>query len=286
VSGDDGGSGSSGGSQDCASGIGQFIYVISDSNDLYTFDPRQFPNNSAFSLVGHVPCVPKVATSNVNSMAIDRHGLAWVNYDDGEIFTLTTSNPLVCMPTAFQQSASPFSPVLGMGFSSDGPGSNTETLFVSDNGGPGGVCLLPTPGPGCMGLGVGTIELSTMTLSRLQPGTYTGVNAGYNAELTGTGAGDLFGFFTTNPGGLAKISKADGSTPNTMALPTVNASTGGYAFSFWGGDFYFYTSSTTPTTLVTHLQTSTMTLTPAPTPLLYTIVGAGVSTCAPTQPPQ
>jgi|GEM_PF-3500705 len=55
-------------------------------------------------------------------------------------------------------------------------------------------------------------------------------------------------------------------------------------FSFWGGDFYFYTAPSNGT-VVTHLQTSTGATTTSPE-LGFTIVGAGVSTCAPTAPPQ
>ncbi len=66
-------------------------------------------------------------------------------------------------------------------------------------------------------------------------------------------------------------------------MSAVNASVGGYAFSFWGGDFYFYTAPTDQT-IVTHLSSATGTTTNA-SPLTFTIVGAGVSTCAPTVPP-
>jgi hypothetical protein len=60
----------------CASGAGSFVYVISDANDLYTFDPTQFPPPAAFTLVSAVPC----DSSGVNSMAVDRSATAWVNF--------------------------------------------------------------------------------------------------------------------------------------------------------------------------------------------------------------
>jgi hypothetical protein len=178
-----------------------------------------------------------------------------------------------------------FSNDLGMGFSSDAPGSSNETLYISDNSGPGGDCMSASPGPGCMGLGLGKLDLSTMKLTQIGSG-YTDLAAGYNAELTGTGDAKLYGFFTTNPGSYGPIDKAMGTTssPPPTPIPAVNASTGGYAFSFFGGDFYFYTAPT-DMTIVTHLETATGKTTVS-APLTFTIVGAGVSTCAPVRPPQ
>ena len=74
------------------------------------------------------------------------------------------------------------------------------------------------------------------------------------------------------------------------SLPTVNASDGGYAFSFWGGDFWFYTAFPTPdqpdpTTSVTHFETATGKTTVPLSNIGFVIVGAGVSTCAPVIPP-
>jgi len=255
---------------DCASGIGQYIYVISDENNLYAFDPTKVPSMSAFALIGPVACA---GGDSVNSMAVDRQGTAWVNYTGGGIFKVTTSSPVTCQSTSFAPNQGGFTNELGMGFSSDAAGSSAETLFVSDNDGPGGHGVVGG------GKGLAKIDLSTMTLTPL--GGYTGANMGFNAELTGTSDGKLYGFFTTTPANLAEIEKTTGATPSPLSLPTVNASTGGYAFSFWGGDFYFYTQYNTPTTTVTHFHTATGVAVDVMTDIGFTIVGAGVSTCAP-----
>jgi hypothetical protein len=270
--------GGDGGATDCAGTVGRYIYVISDANDLYTFDPTQFPSASAFTKVGPVTC----DGTGVNSMAVDRSGTAWVNFNDGAIFRVTTTAPVTCSATTFMPGQAGFTKALGMGFSVDAPGSDNETLYVSDNGGPGGDCSSSAPGPGCMGRGLGTIDISTMILTALGP--YTGPAAGYNAELTGTGDGKLYGFFTTTPGAYGPIDKTNGATNAPASLPSVNAASGGYAFSFWGGDFYFYTEPNAHS-IVTHLQSSTGMTTASPE-LSFTIVGAGVSTCAPTIPAQ
>jgi hypothetical protein len=279
--GDGGGSsgGSSGSGSNCAVGAAQFIYVISDSNNLYTFDPTKFPSKAAFTLVGPVTC----DSSGVNSMAVDRNATAYVNFNSGAIYKVSTTAPPTCTPTGFMSGQHGFTPVLGMGFSANSPGSMDETLFVSDNGGPNGVCTQSTPGPGCMGQGIATLDLNTWTLNPVGP--YTMGDSGYNAELTGTGDAKLYGFFTTTPGGVGPIDKGSGATTSTTPLPTVSVGNGGYAFSFWGGDFYFYTASSTPNTVVTHFQPSNN-MTTVSDQLDYVIVGAGVSTCAPVAPPQ
>jgi hypothetical protein len=248
------------------------------------FDPTKFPSASAFALVGMVPCVP--SGSYVNAMAVDRQATAYINFHDGSIVKMTTKAPLVCTPTGFLAGQSGFTNDLGMGFSSDQTGSAVETLYVSDNGGPEGNCTSATPGPGCMGQGLGKVDLNSWSLTAL--GTYTGTAAAYNAELTGTGSGDLYGFFTTTPSSFGLIDKANGHTdsPAPTMLSSVSVGNGGYAFSFWGGDFYFFVAPTS-NTVPQHLDAKTGMIT-AGEMLSFVIVSAGVSTCAPMQmpPPQ
>jgi len=257
----DPGAGSGGDCSDAA----KLVYVISDQDTLYSFSPSAL----TFNTIGKLTCADD--GSNVNSMAVDRSGTAWVNYTNGKIYKVSTKDAS-CSDTPFKPRQEGFTNELGMGFSSNSKGSKDETLFVSDNA----------------GLGLGSVDLGTFKLTAL--GAYTDANAGSNAELTGTGDARLYGFFTTKPAGLAQITKADGSTPNVTSLPTVNASEGGYAFSFWGGDFWFYTAFPTPdqpdpTTSVTHLETATGKASVALSNIGFVIVGAGVSTCAPIAPP-
>jgi hypothetical protein len=267
---------------DCPAGARQYVYVLSDTNNLYAFDPTKFPSATAFTLVGAVPCVP--AGSYVNAMAIDRHGTGYINFHDGSIVEMTTSAPLVCTPTSFTPNQLGFTNDLGMAFSTDAVGSTSETLYVSDNGGPGGGCTQTTPGLGCVGLGLAKLDVSSWTLTQL--GAYTNTAAEYNAELTGAGDAKLYGFFTTNPSSYGPINKTNGHTdsPAPTVVSSISVATGGYAFSFWGGDFYFYIAPT-GNTVPQHLNTKTGTVTPGAM-LSFVVVAAGVSTCAPTQPPQ
>jgi hypothetical protein len=290
----DGASGDDGGSGNCAAGASKYIYVVTDQNELYTFDPTLAPAASAFKDLGPLHCpgepTPPPDNGGVNSMAVDRQAVAWVNFNDGKIFKVdTTQAGLPCSPTSFTGGSGGFTPQLGMGFATVSSTNKTETLYVSDNGGPGGACTSATPGPGCTGLGLGSITQSTMSLAPIGP--YTGNAAGYNAELSGTGDGVLYGFFTTTPSVLGTIDKATGAVTKVVPLPSVQNSVGGYAFSFWGGDFWFYTAyptSTDPnaTTSVTHLVSASGSTSVVMKDIGFTIVGAGSSTCVPTVPPQ
>jgi hypothetical protein len=251
----------------------KLVYVVSDENHLYTFAPNKLPDvAAAFTDLGLLGCSEPGDT--VNSMAVDRRGTAYVNYASGKIFAVDTKT-LACTDTGFVPGQAGFSPNLSMGFSSDAPGSTEETLYVSDNTG--------DDTQERDGKGLAKLDLTKSPPELTPLGTFTAEVMGGRCELTGTGDAKLYGFFTTMPANLAEIQKGNAATPAAVRLPTVDASTGGYAFSFWGGSFWFYTSSDTDTTKVTRYDpTTTPPTTSVAAPMLdFTIVGAGVSTCAP-----
>jgi hypothetical protein len=256
----------------------KLVYVVSQQNHLYTFTPNKLPDiNAAFNDLGLLNCSDP--GDNVNSMAVDRHGTAYVNYASGKIFTVDTRT-LACTDTGFVPGQGGFSPNVSMGFSSDAAGSSAETLYVSDNTGD------DTQDPN--GMGLAKLDLTQSPPKLIPIGVFTGDVMGGRCELTGTGDAKLYGFFTTKPAHLAAIDKSSGATPDATLLPTVDASVGGYAFSFWGGSFWFYTASDTEGTKVTRYDpTVNPPATTVAAPMLpFTIVGAGVSTCAPlTYPP-
>ncbi len=97
----------------------------------------------------------------------------------------------------------------------------------------------------------------------------------------------MYGFFTTTPSELGTIDKTSGAVTNIIPLPSVNNSVGGYAFSFWGGDFWIYTAFPTDadpdaTTSVTHVSSADGSASVVMSDIGFTIVGAGSSTCVPT----
>ena len=112
----------------------------------------------------------------------------------------------------------------------------------------------------------------------------------FPAELTGTGDARLYGFFATTPDAtLALIDKTTAKTSNPRKLTGIPTPSH-FAFSFWGGDFYFYTANvgTNPndTTTVTKLTMADGSIAPWMPQIGFRIVGAGVSTCAPTTAPR
>lgn len=246
----------------------RLVYVLSQENDLYSFTP----NTATFAKVGRLEC-PTNGLATPNSMAVDRHGTAWVNYSDGTLFEVSTADAS-CSATSFAPGQAGFLK-FGMAFSSNAEGSSDETLYIS------GLDFLAGTGQG-----FGKVDLKTMKVTML--GDYSGNLAGEGAELTGTGDGKLFGFFTTQPNAtLAEIDKSKGSTSGDKSLEGVSTGNA-WAFSFWGGDFWFYTSDGVSPSRVTQLRTSSdgkIELVKADVGG-FRIVGAGVSTCAPTAPPK
>jgi hypothetical protein len=243
----------------------RLVYVVSQENELYAFTP----NTLTFSRVGVLQC-PTTGLSTPNSMAIDRGGTAWVNYSDGSLFKVSTLDAS-CAATSFEPNQASFAK-FGMAFSTNSTDGVAETLFISG-----------LTAEGTSGKGLGTIDLSTMKLTML--GDYSGNLSGQGAELTGTGDGRLFGFFTTSPATLAEIDKTKGATSNSRSLDGVSTGNA-WAFSFWGGDFWFYTSDGVSPSRVTQLKTSgDGSIVVAKEDVGgFKIVGAGVSTCAPTTP--
>ncbi len=125
----------------------KLVYVVSDSNELYSFAPDKL----AFTKIGTLRCPSSGATPN--SMAIDRSGTAWVNFSDGALFKVSTANA-ECEATKFARGQSGFNR-FGMAFATNSAGSQDETLYVvgiEDND---------------IGKGLAKIDLSTMKLTRL-----------------------------------------------------------------------------------------------------------------------
>jgi hypothetical protein len=268
-------SGSSGG--DCTEAA-KLVYVLSAENDLYSFQPA----NKVFTKIGPLQCNTAMVP---NSMAVDRDAIAWVNYVEsdgfgdtaGAVFRVDTKDAS-CQPTNIHLPATWYR--LGMGFSVDQANGTAETLYVTGTGAMLGQGNSP---------GLGKIDLKSM---QLQPiGQFTGNLAGQSGELTGTGDARLFAFFTSSPVNVAEIDKGSAKVLNQKPLPSVEVPAA-WAFSFWGGDFYLYTApdpNLNPgrSTNVTHYSPGNGNVDTAyMTNIGFMIVGAGVSTCAPVEPPK
>jgi hypothetical protein len=238
----------------------QYIYTLTSDHYLYSFDPP----SASFTRIGELFC-PGEPSMLTNSMAVDRKGTAYVSFQDGALFKVSTKTA-ACASTAFvtgQQGWGKY----GMGFATNGTGPS-ETLYVAE------------ASYNHLSKGLATIDTTTFAFNFIGPFSNPLGNA---VELTGTGDGHLYAFFlaTTSGGYLAEIDKTNANMVSTTALP-IGSNMASFAFAAWGGDFYFFIApgGGGTTTTVTRYRPSDKSLVPVAT-LGSAIVGAGVSTCAP-----
>jgi hypothetical protein len=253
---------------DGCSDAARLVYLVTAEDDLYSFAPDKL----TFTKVGRLAC-PRTGLATPNSMSVDRSGTAWVNYSDGSLFKVSTADA-TCAATSFVKGQNENFLRFGMAFATTGSKTTEERLYISG--------LHELAGTG---YGLGTIDLTTFELKMV--GDYSGALRGKGAELTGTGDGRLFGFFTTTPATLAEIDKTTGSTSNERVLDGVTTGNA-WAFCFWGGDFWFFTSTGLFPSTLTRLATSEDGKLSVVKQDVggFRVVGAGVSTCAPTAPPR
>jgi hypothetical protein len=248
---------------DCAEAGTTYIYLISREYQLYSFDP----SNNAVTFIGNIAC-PAPSGETPFSMAVDRKGIAYILFTDEHLYRVSTLNA-ACLGTSYVPRQSNFG-TFGMGFATNEVGP-TETLYVYGDD-------LRSTGAA---RGLARIDISTFKLTTVgDPGIR-------QAELTGTGGGNLYAFYTRvlNQGVPSYIGQLDTTTGQLVSEKEFDDvdQGNGWAFAFWGGDFYMFTApKTIGTGIVTRYRPSNDTHQQIAT-LPSVIVGAGVSTCAPQQ---
>jgi hypothetical protein len=285
-------------SRECSADGVDLIYVVDEQNELLSFDPRKLGGGAAqaFHKIGQLACpagpswkdwaVGQPGPATPFSMGVDRDAIAWVLYSSGEIFRVKTSDASCIGNSGYQQgtngNAQNGMEVFGMGFVTDTAGGDTEKLYIG-----GGSITAPPGGK------LAVIDPASPAKATLIP---TGLpNQGeHSPEITGTGAAEMFGFF---PGSttafVQQIPKTGGSTGQKWNIP---GGLGGgqtkviraWAFAQWGGVFYIFVT-TDDDGQGTNLNSTVHSIGRVSGAhkvelqnLPYTIVGAGVSTCAPT----
>jgi hypothetical protein len=244
----------------CPDAGSTLVYVLAEDNTLLSF----YPPTLGFNPIGTLACPTKTAGASPFSMAVDRRGIAYSVFTDGELFRVDTASA-ACEATKFPPDQSGFM-TFGMGFTAN-TGDAGETLFVAE--------ATATPAkPNSLGLA----SIDTTSYALHVVGGFIPPIPG--PELTGTSDGRLFAFFTTATIGsnIDELDKTNASVIADHPLQ-VGSPDDAYAFAFWGGDFWVFTSPGGPTT-VTRYDPTSGTETTATT-YAGTIVGAGVSTCAP-----
>jgi hypothetical protein len=201
-------------------------------------------------------------------MAVDRRGIAYILFDlSNRLFRVSTATA-ACIDTSYVPGQSGFFS-FGMGFATD-QGGPSETLYVA--------------GSDLSGLG------SAKGLARIDPTTFNLSPVGdfsppiEQGELTGTGDGRLFAFYTKNgvrqPSFIGQIDPQTAQVLGERRFDSVDQGNG-WAFAYWGGDFYMFHAPGSQTKVTRWRPADDSVTQVASTPL--EIVGAGVSTCAPQQ---
>jgi hypothetical protein len=263
--GNGGGDGGGGGGADLTGGGGdgcsdeaKLVYVVDQQNRFASFAP----NLLQFQDLGVLAC-PASFGATPFSMAVDRSATAWVLYSSGELFRVDAKT-VTCQASSFAQSSGFAN--FGMGFSSDAAGSDAETLFIA--------------GGGVGSAGVGSSKFATLDLSSMTASVRGTISLW--PELTGTGAAELWGFFpsATTPK-VAQLDKATGADLQTLPAGTLAGTPTAWAFAFWGGDFWIFLMRGAETSTTVYRMKSDGSVATVLPNTGRTIVGAGVSTCAP-----
>lgn len=250
---------------DCLDAGDTQIYVITqDTNELLAFYPPQ----GTFKRIGVIACPtqplppPNPGVATPFSMAVDRKGVAYILFSDLHIYHVSTSTA-ACVATPFKVSQLGFN-TFGMGFSTNMAGPS-ETLFVATDNHDGSTSRL------------GSIDTTSFNLTNI--GLVTPTVA--EAELTGTGDGRLFAFYTQTEGSLDSfVGEIEKATARVIAADRIPVNLGnGFAFGFWGGDFYLFTAPAAGSIVTRFRPSDKSTTVVGAYPAV--IVGAGVSTCAP-----
>ena len=236
---------------DCPDAGDTLVYVLGAANELFSF----YPPTLAFKSIGTISCQ---SNSSPNSMAVTRSGIAFTNFLDGELFEISTANA-ACKATPYAPSQLGWT-TYGMGYV--GLADGGETLYVAGNS------------QNNVSKGLGFIDTTSFTLAAV--GSFQPQQA--NCELSGTGAGQLYGFCPLSSGSV--VIEIDPSTAKVISSHklTAGSNASSFAFAFWGGTFWIFSGN--GSSLVTNYDPNTQketNVTNAP----LEIVGAGVSTCAP-----
>lgn len=235
----------------------ELIYLVDHDNKFLSFDPRKLPNDP-YREIGTLSC-----DKSPFSMAVDRQGLAWVLHDNGKLFRVSLFDARCVGETVVAKARRTY----GMGFVANSKGSPEETLYVASNVGDAGF---------------GSIAFDDTGHARWEEIGTLAPKPPLNPEFTGTGNGELFGYFPLpGRGFVQQVERSSGKLVGTpLKIPGADRGSVAFAFAHWGGVFYvFRTGDGVSSVYAIERKTGKVELIRSGDP--YTIVGAGVSTCAP-----
>ncbi|MBW2461276.1 MAG: hypothetical protein JRH11_06490 [Deltaproteobacteria bacterium] len=261
---------------DCTDEANKKVWVLTTDLDAATREShlvRFDPELLTYTDVGEIQCELE-GTNLLHSMAVDRRGTAWVSSSLGALYRVDTTTA-ACVATGMETGQEQVRNY-GMGFATVGD-TTEERLFITAEGG--------WWMDGLAYRRLGAIHTSTLDLSII--GDIDAPTPAY-MELTGTGDGRLFGMVLDVRNIrdiIVSIELLDAATGGTLErkLATVEVQ-GGFAFAQWGGDFWLFTEAPDESARVIQFDFDAGTVVQTVDTVLDvpgTIVGAGVSTCAP-----
>lgn len=235
------------------------VYVVSAENRLYAYKPQ----DDVFEQRGMLKC-PDTFGATPFSMAVSRQGIAHVVFQNGRLYRVDVKDAS-CTPTDFAPNQAPGFRRFGMGYAPT-PGGKSEKMYVAE-------ISFHSPSKG-----LATIDTKTNELSYI--GRFS-MNPGVALELTPSGPGPLYGYFLNFPGTggtLVKIDTTSGDILESTPLD-VGTNSSSLAVSWFNGYFFIFTSIRGGTEVNRYDPKAKQTKVVAT--INQTIVGAGVSTCAP-----
>jgi len=237
----------------------KLVYVVDGIGGFRRFDP---PSKTFTTIVPFLECA---SGGTPFSMAVSRDDTAYVLYWDGsggcvginavDIHTGACAGlvDFACGQLGFD--------TFGMGYATDGVASSDETLYIGKS----------TTG----GSQLASLDTTNWTINPIGPISDA-------PELTGNQNAELWAFFAWAPTPkVAQLDKASGTESNTVLLPELGDNAA-FAFAYWGGDFYLFHAPIDENTTVYRLHLGELEVWVPPEDTGFQVVGAGVSTCAPT----
>lgn len=254
--------------EDCSTAA-QFVYLVATDRVLWRF----WPPTLELTKVGYLRC-DNDTLEGPFSMAIDRHGTAWVLYYSGHVYKLDLASG-GCVDSGYVPVQFPgkFS-VFGMAFTADTSSPEKETLFVRD-----GVWYGQGNEPAARILGRFDVKSKTITPVADNPGG--------SADLSGTGDGRLWAF-RKQPDSSANLAEINPMTGANLSVTSLGDLTiwNAWAVAAWGGDVWMFTDEENASSKIIRYQPATGQFDVVKTDIGPRIIGAGVSSCAPFVPPK
>ena len=259
------------------------VYVVDETNDFMSFDPRLLPNDP-FTLIGTLACPTTKPSILANqsmvmpmSMSVDRDGTAWVLYTSGELFEVSLQTAQ-CTAANNTVAASGMS-LFGMGFVTDVAMGTTEKLYMAGgNTNPASVAAQASP----------TTTRTAATSRRWSSAPSARPATTRPSSPAPTKRSSTDSFRTRRRSRTSRRStrrRARRSARRTTSVRPGSARITDWAFAQWGGVFYVFVTTQangTRNSTVRTIDRATGTYSVVLQNLQYFVDGAGVSTCAPS----